>query len=65
MNEAYAIIAKLNALHKTREQMQYASLYQFAYEAEAIRLNTRLKELTGKDYVNFPINPDYSRKFSA
>lgn len=44
------LIAKLDALHATRAQMSHASIYHGTYVEEAIRLNERLRKLTGKDY---------------
>jgi hypothetical protein len=47
------ILMKLHDLHETRKSMSYASIYHGVYEDIAIKLNTKLFELTGKNYVDF------------
>jgi len=53
MTDLDLAIMKLFNLHKTRREMSYASIYQNTYEKMAIELNKKVKDLSGREYIDF------------
>lgn len=49
------LLVALTVLHERRKEMSHASLYHGPYEEEAIKLNKQLKEISGKDYVDYTL----------
>ena len=47
------ILIKLHDLHETRKSISYSSIYHGVYQDIAIKLNTELLNLTGKNYIDY------------
>lgn len=47
------ILTKLHSLHEMRKEMTLHSMYHGCYVEKCVALNLKLKELTGKNYVDF------------
>jgi hypothetical protein len=47
------LLVCLTVLHERRKEMSYASIYHAQYEEEAIKINKELRDISGKDYVDY------------